>query len=427
MSTDFSHNNSTIMIDGGIKINRQNTPLDVRTVVNTKADIANIPLPFVGMEITVLQDEDNEGKMTVYKVTALNENNTIDISTGIEETTVPKNISDLNNDSKFVSEDYINTNIISMYLGNKKLVYLTQTEYNSLTEEEKNSETVVYNITDAPTGFNGILTSENGTKFKLVVSNDGTLSTEEIHEIKYGEIALNKTSLSLNEGETGTFTVSLDKAPTSEEVISISVNGSNCTVNPSSLSFTSSNYSNGQEVTVTAIHDPLSYENKTDTIILSNNNVSNKSIRVTINNIDEEESTTTTLSSISAVYAQGDTVVYPTTPIYNLKSNLVVTATYSDGSTNTVRDYTLSGILTVGTSIITVSYNDKTTTFNVIVTEKIIGDSDYYVNLDFSNNSNLSVIPNLADSNLNASLNSLSFVSWENGVVRVTTTGGVKV
>ena len=140
-----------------------------------------------------------------------------------------------------ILKNEVNT-VISEYLGNKKLVYLTQTEYNSLTEEEKNDESVVYNITDAPTGFNGILTSENGTKFKLVVSNDGTLSTEAIQETIYGEIVLNKTSLSLNEGATGTFTVSLDKAPTSEEVISIRVANSYCTVNPSSLSFTSSNY-----------------------------------------------------------------------------------------------------------------------------------------------------------------------------------------
>ena len=46
------------------------------------------------------------------------------------------------------------------------------------------------------------------------------------------------------------------------------------------------NYSNAQEVNVTAIHDSLNNENKTDTIILSGANVSIQSIRVTINNID---------------------------------------------------------------------------------------------------------------------------------------------
>ena len=323
-----------------------------------------------------------------------------------------------------ILKNEVNT-VISDYLGNKKLIYLTQTEYNSLTEEEKKDESVVYNITDAPTEtFDGILTSENGTKFKLVVSNDGTLSTEAIRETVYGEIVLDKTSLSLNEGETGTFTVSLDKAPTSEEAISISVNNSNCTVNPSSLSFTSSNYSDGQEVTVTAIHDSLSYENKTDTIILSNDNVSSKMMAVTINNIDKDPNA---LSSISAVYTQGDTIVYPNTSLDSLKSNLVVTATYNNNRTETVTDYTLSGTLVAGTSTITVTYNDKTTTFNVTVSEISIGDSNYYVNLDFNDNSKSPIITNLADNNYNASMNQLSIVSWENGVIRTNNTSSLSI
>lgn len=75
-----------------------------------------------------------------------------------------------------------------------------------------------------------------------------------------------------------------------------------------------------------------------------------------------------TLSSISAVYTQSGTV-YDTDSLDSLKSDLVVTATYSDSSTATVpsADYTLSGTLTVGTSTITVSYEGKTTTFNVTV------------------------------------------------------------
>ena len=78
---------------------------------------------------------------------------------------------------------------------------------------------------------------------------------------------------------------------------------------------------------------------------------------------------TSTLNSISAVYTQGDTVVYPTTPLDNLKSNLVVTGNYSDSTTKPITGYSLSGTLTVGTSTVTVTYNGKTTTFNVIVSE----------------------------------------------------------
>ena len=77
---------------------------------------------------------------------------------------------------------------------------------------------------------------------------------------------------------------------------------------------------------------------------------------------------TAELVSISAVYTQSGTV-YDTDSLDSLKSDLVVTATYSDSSTSTVAsaDYTLSGTLTEGTSTITVSYDGKTATFNVTV------------------------------------------------------------
>ena len=103
MSTDFSYNNTTISTTGGFRPNTKNTPLDSRTVVNNKADIVSIPVPFIGMEITVLQDETKGNKMTVYKVTALNESNAIDINTGIKDVTVPTKTSDLTNDSTFVT------------------------------------------------------------------------------------------------------------------------------------------------------------------------------------------------------------------------------------------------------------------------------------------------------------------------------------
>lgn len=78
----------------------------------------------------------------------------------------------------------------------------------------------------------------------------------------------------------------------------------------------------------------------------------------------------TNLSSISCVYTQSGTV-YDTDSLNDLKTDLVVTAHYSDSSTATVTTYTLSGTLTVGTSTITVSYGGKTTTFNVTVTSFI--------------------------------------------------------
>ena len=79
--------------------------------------------------------------------------------------------------------------------------------------------------------------------------------------------------------------------------------------------------------------------------------------------------TANAVNSINAVYTQNDTI-YTTDSLDILKNDLVVTATWLDGTTETVSssNYTISGSLTSGTSTITVSYGGKTTTFNVTVT-----------------------------------------------------------
>lgn len=75
------------------------------------------------------------------------------------------------------------------------------------------------------------------------------------------------------------------------------------------------------------------------------------------------------LSSISAVYTQSGTVdLYDS--LESLRSDLVVTAHYTDNTSAVVTSYTLSGQLTLGTSTITVSYGGKTTTFTVTVTSE---------------------------------------------------------
>ena len=102
-------------------------------------------------------------------------------------------------------------------------------------------------------------------------------------------IVTNVSSLSVNEGSNSTFTVSLDKAPTSNAVITLSSTNSNCSLSPSTLTFTSDNYNKPQTVTVTGIQDSNSYRDKTDTVTLisSINDIASKSVNVTIINIDE--------------------------------------------------------------------------------------------------------------------------------------------
>lgn len=74
-----------------------------------------------------------------------------------------------------------------------------------------------------------------------------------------------------------------------------------------------------------------------------------------------------TLSSISAKFTQGGSLYYPSSSLSDLRENLVVSAYYSDGTSNVITDYSLSGTLTEGTSTITVNYLGKTATFEVTV------------------------------------------------------------
>lgn len=76
-----------------------------------------------------------------------------------------------------------------------------------------------------------------------------------------------------------------------------------------------------------------------------------------------------TLSSISAVLDLNDASIDTNNSINDLKQYLTVTATYSDSSTAVISaaNYTLSGMLTWGTQIITVTHEEKTATFTVFV------------------------------------------------------------
>ena len=179
----------------------------------------------------------------------------------------------------------------------------------------------------------------------------------------YGNIVISKSSVSIDENSTGTFTVKLDKAPTNNQTVSVSINNAYATINKKSLIFTPNNYSTEQTVTVTGVHLDTNYSNKNSIITLSSPNVSSKTINVTITNIDVEP----TLNNITAVYTQGNTKIYPDTSLNSLKSNLIVTANYTDGSSSQVTNYILEGTLREGTSTITVTYNKKSTTFDVNV------------------------------------------------------------
>lgn len=109
----------------------------------------------------------------------------------------------------------------------------------------------------------------------------------------YGDIVTSVSGLSINEGATNTFTVHLSAAPTNDQVVALSSNNADITVSPSSLTFTSENYSTAQTVTVSAAEDDDT-TNDAATITLSSNKVVNKTVSITVADNDESAVTPTT-------------------------------------------------------------------------------------------------------------------------------------
>lgn len=71
----------------------------------------------------------------------------------------------------------------------------------------------------------------------------------------YGNIVVSKTTISMDEGTSTAFTVNLDKAPSENQTIDITIEGNYVTVSPSVLTFTPDNYNVAQTVTVSSVDD----------------------------------------------------------------------------------------------------------------------------------------------------------------------------
>lgn len=132
-------------------------------------------------------------------------------------------------------------------------------------------------------------------------------------------IVLSSTSLSVNELASTPFTVKLDNQPSSDITVTLSVNNSNCTINKSSLTFTSSNYSNDQKITVSGTHNSNSYSNLNSTITLSATGLTTKKVNVTIVNIDEKtgDETSENLSPIEYVRQGIKTLIFDSNSNFN--------------------------------------------------------------------------------------------------------------
>ena len=157
------------------------SPLDTRSIVNTIEErnahvIGN--RVYEGMKVYVLAEK---------KEYRYNGNDWEEVGGITDEQLEKLTIAYEHSQTPHATEEYVDAKIattnsyVNEMLGGKRLVYLTQAEYDNLTEEEKNNTDVVYNITDS-FGFDGDYNSLTNkpnipTKTSELV-NDSTYVTE---------------------------------------------------------------------------------------------------------------------------------------------------------------------------------------------------------------------------------------------------------
>ena len=116
-----------------------------------------------------------------------------------------------------------------------------------------------------------------------VLNRTVTVNVTNSELAQYGAIVISSTHLTFNKGESTTFTVKLDKAPSSNQTVNLSVDDGNVSLSTYSVTFTPSNYNHTQTVTVSSAIAT------TATITLSSSNVASKSIGVTVKEVTSGE------------------------------------------------------------------------------------------------------------------------------------------
>ncbi|MGM9544158.1 MAG: SGNH/GDSL hydrolase family protein [Romboutsia timonensis] len=178
----------------------------------------------------------------------------------------------------------------------------------------------------------------------------------------YGDIVVSNSTLTIDEGSSSTFAVTLSQAPTNNQIVNIASNNTDVTVSPTLLTFTSDDYSTAQTVTVSCAEDDDT-TNDTATITLSSKNVSDVTVTITVTDNDEETITTTY------------TVTNNLTNVTNSNSVTSIEKNTSYTATLTAKDgYTLDTptITMGGTNITSTVYADGTITIDAVTGDIVI-------------------------------------------------------
>ena len=153
---------------------------------------------------------------------------------------------------------------------------------NNLTTTDKN---IVGAINEIKTSLSNLVI-ESG-KLDIIDYTFGcTLKLDEINPI-YGNIIVNKTSITGNERDSDSFTVKLDSAPNTTQTVDVACSHAYIYLSPQKLTFTPSNYNIEQTVTISLLEDPT-YTNWETSITVSSLGVNTQIINVSVTNTTEE-------------------------------------------------------------------------------------------------------------------------------------------
>ena len=159
---------------------------------------------------------------------------------------------------------------------------------------------------------------------------------------------VSETTLTVAEGGSATYTVVLDVQPTSDVVISVTKTGStDVTVSPATLTFTTSNWSTAQTVTVAAaqdadaVNDAASITHAVDASRSANefDNVTIAGVAVTVT---DDDAAGATVSATTVTVAEGGSGSYTVVLDAQPTSDVVISVTASGNTDVTVSPATLT-------------------------------------------------------------------------------------
>ena len=182
-----------------------------------------------------------------------------------------------------VTNEQIST-AVNNYLTEHPVQSGATTEQAAQIEANRNAINDRYTKAEVDERISNISIESGNIKIRDVVNGESFIMSLPI----YGDIIVSSENISAEENTTTKFTVKLSKKPTNNQIITLSVSNSNCSIDKSSLTFTPTNYDQLQEINVTCNHDANSYRDKNSIITLSSLNTDSVTVNVTITNIDEQ-------------------------------------------------------------------------------------------------------------------------------------------